>query len=440
MNRALIAARKRRDDLIAQADALNAVTETRAWTDEERAEYKAINARIDTANDDIHAIEQNAEFERTATAVASHTGDGTPLATTSASGVTHVHDNASDKPWASMGEQLMAIARAETPHGEVDPRLMAAASGASVGTPDSGGFLMHREYSDALLSKAREESPILGMCRPIPIPEGADGIDLPVIDETSRATGSRFGGVQVYRVAEADTVTATKPKFGLLKIDTSEILGIAYATDRLLRNASTIEAVFGQGFAEEFAFKATDELIRGVGGAQMLGILAGSAPTVSQAKETGQAAATINVTNLSKMWAHVPARSKSRGVWLINNDVEPQLDMLSIPAGTGALEPRFVTYDQTGAMRIKGRPVMQLEQCETIGTVGDIIFADFSQYILSPQGAIEGDSSMHVRFVYGEKTFRWRYYVNGRPAWLSALTPYKGTTTLSPFVTLATRA
>lgn len=436
--RALIAARKRRDELTAQADALLESAEAREWTDEERASYDAIMARVASANEDIRRIEAAAELERTGTATTAYAGDGTALQTTNGN-ITQVHDNSSDRPWASMGEQLMAIAKAGTPHGEVDTRLMAAASGASVGTPDSGGFLMHREYSDALLSKARAESPILGMCRQIPIPEGADGIDLPVIDETSRATGSRFGGVQVYRVAEADTVTATKPKFGQLKIDTSEMLGIAYATDRLLRNASTIEAVFGEGFAEEFAFKATDEVIRGVGGSQMLGLLSAPA-TVSQAKETGQAAATINVTNLSKMWAHVPARSKARGVWLINNDVEPQLDVLSIPAGTGALEPRFVTYDQQGAMRIKGRPVIQLEQCETLGTVGDIIFADFSQYILSPQGAIEGDSSMHVRFVYGEKTFRWRYYVNGRPAWLSSLTPYKGSTSLSPFVTLATRS
>ena len=182
--------------------------------------------------------------------------------------------------------------------------------------------------------------------------------------------------------------------------------------------------------------------IRGGGGDECLGILTApaDAPTVSQAKETGQAAATINTKNLSNMWAHLPARSKARAVWLINNDVEPELDHLTLPAGTGALEPRFVTYGPDGALRIKGRPVMQLEQCATLGTVGDIILADLGEYILSPQGGIDQQSSMHVRFIYNEMTFRWNYYINGRPAWLSALTPYKGTTKLSPFVTLATRA
>lgn len=441
--RALIAARSRRDELVAQADAIIAGAENRAMTDDEGAAFDALTPQITRANAEIRRIEAAQEFERTAPATASFAGDGTQISSTNFSGVTQVHDNREDKPFASMGEQLLAIAQASIPHATPDPRLFKAEiSGASVSNAADGGFMLRQAYSDALLGRAREESPILGMCNVIPIPEGAESIDLPVIDETSRANGSRWGGVRVYRKAEADTVTASKPTFGRLKIDTSEIMGIAYATERLLKNASTIEAVFGNAFASEFAFKVTDELINGTGGAQCMGVLGGNAnePTVSQAKETGQAAATITVNNLSAMWSHVPAKSKARGVWMINNDVEPQLDILSIPAGTGALEPRFVTYDQTGAMRIKGRPVIQLEQCATLGTVGDIIFADWGEYILSPQGAIESQSSMHVRFIYGENTFRWTYYVNGRPAWLSALTPFKGTTKLSPFVTLATRS
>lgn len=343
-----------------------------------------------------------------------------------------------DRPWASLGEQLCAIARASMPNPTIDPRLQAAASGASAGEPSTGGFLMHTAYSDALLERAREESPIVGQCNQIPIPEGTESLDLPVIDETSRGTGSRFGGVRVYRKAEADTVTASKPKFGALKIQTSEIMGIAYATDRLLRNSRTIEAVFGNAFASEFAFKVTDELFRGGGGDECVGIL-NAAATVSQAKETGQAAASIVMENLSNMWSRVHSRSKSRGEWYINNDAEPALDKVYKSIGTGGSEVPFITY-QNGQMFIKGRPVRQLEQCATLGTVGDIVFADWSQYILSPQGAIEGSSSMHVRFIYGEMTFRWVYYINGRPAWLSALTPYKGASTLSPFVTLATRA
>jgi HK97 family phage major capsid protein len=86
-----------------------------------------------------------------------------------------------------------------------------------------------------------------------------------------------------------------------------------------------------------------------------------------------------------------------------------------------------------------GTPIVAVEQCSALGTVGDIVLADLGQYLLidrPPQVA----SSMHVRFVYDEMAFRFTYRVNGQPAWKSALTPYKGSNSLSPFVTLETRS
>lgn len=401
-----------------------------AETDEQRA---ALATQLEAVEQELSMAEATLEAEaKVIEAERRFAGTSTPR-------IEFGVDHAAERPWGSFGEQLVAIARAMSPNGVVDRRLHAAASGASAGEPSSGGFLIQQGYSEALLDRAREESPLLGECRQIPIPEGTESIDLPVIDETSRASGSRWGGVQVFRKAEAETVTSKKPKFGKLKIDTSEIMGIAYATERLLRNAATVEAVFGNAFASEFAFKVTDEIVRGGGGDECLGILNAPA-TVSQAKEGGQAAATVVMENLSNMWAHVPARSKARGAWYINNDVEPSLDKLYKAIGTGGTDVPFVTYDQSGVLRIKGRPVRQLEQCSTLGTVGDIFFFDGQEYILSPQGSITGASSMHVRFLYNEMTFRWTYYINGRPAWLNSLTPYKGSTTLAPYVTLATRA
>src|SRR3989304_9563207 len=139
------------------------------------------------------------------------------------------------------------------------------------------------------------------------------------------------------------------------------------------------QAGLTEGFAEELMFKVEDAVIEGDGSNKPLGVL--NAPClVSVSKETGQAAASIVTTNLSRMWARMPARSKANAVWLINVDCEPQLDELTIPAGTAAVEPRFVTYGPDGLLRIKGRPGVAVEYCATGGTVGDIILADFSQY------------------------------------------------------------
>jgi hypothetical protein len=47
---------------------------------------------------------------------------------------------------------------------------------------------------------------------------------------------------------------------------------------------------------------------------------------------------------------------------------------------------------------------------------------------------------MHVRFIYDEMTFKWSYDINGQSIVKQPITPYKGTNTLSPFVTTAARA
>jgi HK97 family phage major capsid protein len=91
-------------------------------------------------------------------------------------------------------------------------------------------------------------------------------------------------------------------------------------------------------------------------------------------------------------------------------------------------------------LRIKGRPVIAVEYAETVGTVGDIALVDLSKYRVIRKGGVEQASSMHVYFAQGEQAFRAFYRVDGQAVPRAALTPFKGSATLSPFVVLATRA
>ena len=104
-----------------------------------------------------------------------------------------------------------------------------------------------------------------------------------------------------------------------------------------------------------------------------------------------------------------------------------------------------ISYAPSGAngnqlATLMGRPVIPVEYCATLGTVGDIILVDLDQYVMIDKGGIQSAQSMHVRFVNAEQTFRLTYRVDGQPAQRAAITPFKGSNTLSPYVTLATRA
>jgi HK97 family phage major capsid protein len=137
------------------------------------------------------------------------------------------------------------------------------------------------------------------------------------------------------------------------------------------------------------------------------------------------------------MWMTMPSRLKGGAVWLINGEMQPYLAELAVPVGTAALEYKFVSYDQNGVLRIHGKPVIEIEQCDAPGTEGDIILVNLNEYMILTKGGLKTDASIHVRFLYDEMTLRWIIRINGRPKWKSALTKYKGSGTWSPIVTLA---
>lgn len=347
----------------------------------------------------------------------------------------------------TLGEQLQAIASVEMT-GRTDNRLQwgnitpyAVVSGAGANVPSDGGYLIQQDLVTELMTKAYGSDEVLNRCRKIGIGPNSDGLKMNLVDETSRASGSRWGGVQVYWGAEADAATAKKPKFRQASWELKDVIGLMYATERLMADASALEAVFNQAFTEEIRFFVGDAVINGTGGGQMQGLLAATA-LVSVSKESGQPATTIQYENINKMWSRMWSRSRSNAVWLINQDCEPALDTMTAPVGTGGV-PVYLPpggLSQSRFASLKGAPVIPTEFNPTLGTVGDIMLVDLSQYLIIDKGGIQADQSIHVRFINNERTFRFIYRVDGAPLWNSALTPAKGSNTLSPFVALATRA
>lgn len=355
---------------------------------------------------------------------------------------------ASSGPFRTWGEQLQAVAAVATnrdPGGKHWEKLAAveslAPAGAAAATPTDGGHLIQTDFATDLTGRLFDGGRLLQQVKRIPISANANGLVLNVVDETSRATGSRWGGVQVYWGSEADTATAKKPKFRRMELGLGKLLGLFYATDELLMDAPALEAVAMQAFNEEFIFTLEDAFIRGDGTGKPQGIL-NAAATVSIAKETGQAAATIVTENIQKMFYAMRPANMPNAKWYINVECMKQLNQMTQVVGVGGvpvfLPPGGLTAAPYGTLM--GKEIVPLEYCAALGTVGDIIFADWSQYIMIDKGAMQSASSVHVKFLTDEMTFRFTYRCNGMSAWNSAITPYKGSQTQSPFITLATRS
>lgn len=335
---------------------------------------------------------------------------------------------------AALGE--FAIATKQAASGIVDPRLMAAATGMGTAIPSDGGFAVPIEIAAGIEYDMFQSGEILSRVDARTI--SGDAIAYNVVDETSRAT-TRFGGVLGYWVDQGTAPTASQPKLARVEMKLRKVGALGYMTDELVADAAALGGELEAMFSEELMFQVEDAITEGSGAGQPLGYLS-SACAVSIAKETNQAAASINVTNLSKMWARLPPRSQKNAVWLINTDCNPQLDELALTVGTAALPARFVNYNDDGILTIKGRPVVSVEYNATLGTVGDIVLIDLMKYRLIRKGGVEQASSIHVLFTSGQQTFRAFYRCDGQMMPRAAITPFKGTNTLSPVVTLATRS
>lgn len=409
----------------------------RVFTADELTELSAIAERRTAIDGTLAAILEQTAGEQSQAAIGTQqpgAGTMTPII--------QVKDLAEDKPWgadsgSAFGEFLLAVKNARI-SGYTDPRLFkAAAQGAGETIDSDGGYLVGQDMI-VDLTKAVYGGDILSRISRIPMKAGSNGVTMRVVNETSRATGSRWGAVQGYWVDEGTAPTASRPKFSKVDLKLQKVAALGYDTGELEEDATAFQALITRAFAEELQFLVEDAIINGDGVGKPLGIL-NAAATVSVAKETGQAAATINTKNLSKMWARFSGRNP---IWLINRDVNPELDELSIPAGTGALEPRFVTYGSDGLMRIKGAPVVEIEYAATLGTTGDIILVDMSAYGYIDSGGVKQAQSMHVAFTTDEMAFRATMRVDGQVLPRAATTPFKGGSgnTRSPFVKLDTRA
>ena len=353
--------------------------------------------------------------------------------------------NKEGRPFKSFAEQLAVVKASSGERAPVDERLLAvkAASGMNEAVDSDGGFLVQDDFKADLWQLQHETGKLQAKCETIPISGNSNSLRWNALDETSRVDGSRRGGIRVYRAHEAALKTASTAKIKQREIRLEKMIGLFPTTDELLQDTTALAAMVSGWFGDEFGFKTDDEIINGTGAGECLGIL-NAGCTVSVAAETAQTAATIVAANIEKMYSRMYGPSKPKAVWYINTSIWPQLFALQHTVGTGGM-PVFLPPGGLSASpygMLLGRPIMEIEQAAALGTVGDIIFADLSQYRMVEKGGLAADSSIHVQFLYDETVFRFVMRKNGAPTWEKALTPYKGgaTATTSPFVTLATRS
>jgi HK97 family phage major capsid protein len=346
-----------------------------------------------------------------------------------------------DTHFRGFGEQLQAIFRHYSSKGsDTDGRLVRAPTGAAEVDPTGGGFLVQVDFAASIFMLAHDLGKIIGEVNKIPISANANGLKIPGVDETSRATGSRWGGVSSAWVGEGTAVTPSRPKFRLVEFDLKKMMSVMYVTDELLQDQAALTSVASQAFSEEIMWMTEDAIFEGSGNGMPLGVM-NSGAKIAVPKESGQASGTLTANNVTAMWARLWARSMNNAKWYVQQDALPQLISMGIGVSTAGGQLVYMPpggLSQTPYATLLGREVVFTEYASALSTEGDVLLADFSQYTLVDKNGVQAANSMHVAFLTDEMVFRITYRVDGRPMWYVPITPAKGLTK-SPFITLATR-
>jgi len=337
-----------------------------------------------------------------------------------------------DQKFESAGKFFQAVKMAGMYPGREDPRLkpmkVKDATGLSEGVPADGGYLIPQEMSSGIVQRMLNTGEVLGRVSMDPV--SGNNMSYNGIDETTHV-GSLFGGVVGYWLAEGASITGSKPKFYQVGLKLKKVGALCYATDEQLEDTAALESWLNRTVPEVLRFYAEDAIYEGDGVGKPMGIM--NSPCLVSVLRVD--ANEVDSTDVAKMWSR-RWTGVSDYIWIINQDVLPQLTSMTvgnwpvfIPAGGLSGAPYATLY---------GKPVIELEYAQTLGTTGDIMLASLSQYqAIDKAGGVKAASSIHVSFATDETAFRFVYRIDGAPLWHSALTPLHGSNTVSPFVVLA---
>lgn len=352
-----------------------------------------------------------------------------------------------DKDDKESAEELaFMLPAAFTPVGLLGSDIRAAVGSDEQGTYDDryGGFTVGTSLLPGVRSIGFDGDPTSGRTQSIPM--ATPHVEMLARVDKDHST-SVSGGFTVTRRPETGGMTASRAQMEKISLRAYSLFGLAYATEELLSDSLvSFLAIINSGFRDQMSAHMLNEKLRGLGGNEYLGILTALAttspgntgPTISVAKETGQPAGTIVAMNAVRMASRCWGFGSA--IWLANHDTRPQLYTLQIPVGTSGT----LLYQPSGREgfpdMLMGRPVIYNEFCSTAGTAGDLILANWGEYLEGLYQPLQSAESVHVRFENHERTLKFWLRNAGAPWWKSPLTPAKSSQTLSPFVVLDTRS
>lgn len=291
------------------------------------------------------------------------------------------------------------------------------------------GYAIPPQYGSMIEAIAAEESIIRPGATVLPLtsPE----FKAPRFDQTIAPDGGSafLAGVKLYWTAEAGNIQQTSAQFAQIDLKAHKLAGYIQTSEEAMKDAPALSALLIKQFGTAKAWFEDYNFLNGNGVGKPLGILNAPA-TYSQTRTTSSDFVLADAQN---MIARLPASSKRRAVWIMNQSVEPKLMAL-------ATSGNFVTFlpnlQGEPVMRLLGREVYFTEKLPELGTAGDVMLIDRQSYYIADRADMMIAASDAPGFLNDLTTMKMTCRLDGQPALNDKITLASGTYQVSPFIKL----
>jgi len=291
-----------------------------------------------------------------------------------------------------------------------------------------GGFMVPQQFRSEIMRVEPQAALVRPRANVIPAGSPPDaGVTMPALDQTGSNPANMFGGVSVSWIEEGEEKPETDAKLREVSLTPHEVAAHITVTDKLLRNWQAA-GPFLQGLLSGAVLAAEDyAFLRGDGVKKPLGVInAGATKFVNRAT-----ANTIKYLDLVNMVA-VQLMRGGAPVWSMPQGALPQIATLKDEADNLIWQ---ANARDGFAGDLLGYPVRWNNRSPALGSKGDVLLADWAQYLIKDGSGPFVAASEHVKFTSNKTVIKIFWNVDGTP-WLTAPIKEENGYEVSPFVGL----
>lgn len=348
-----------------------------------------------------------------------------------------------DQPWATSWAAFFKAV-----FGADDTARRFIASAWSERVPSQGGFLVPEQLRAQVMAYL---TPAVMRPRATVVPMESLILGIPLLDNPSQANGAQALGGLTFSLAQAGAaITPTNPEFGRLRLEAVKVAAYLQGVPNELTAdaAGAMGDLLARVIAMGLAWYEDDLFIANGNGTGEPQALASASCAAGVDRVTASQVGLADVTSMLKALhpaalqaALTPGLTHVR--WLLSSSVLAYfLDLYqtvgTAPTSAGvALSDWFSFGDghEVGPSML-GIPASVTDHQPALGSTGDVILADLSQYVIGDRLEMTVErSESGPSFAADASDFRIRSRVDGR-YWVQSATTTEAGSTVSPVVVL----